>query len=203
MATTGRRWPKPFRKASRQDTASGDPTDRAKRDVTTPCGAGTDRPLAGEGRDLLVIRDADGTGGDTADSGGGRGNHGRLDRSGNDRSGGRVTRIGGDRNSGLVIVHDGSGAIPRAMSLAEVEDLIPSFSAGTRIGMPQGPCPVENLCPVALGLTPDDGPQPGRSDDAERARDQGASGIPIRHPRGPIGIPSYPAFRLPVRGAMR
>jgi hypothetical protein len=162
MAKTGHGLPELVSNASRQGTAPGDPTEGGGRDHVIPCGAGTEKPFAGEGRDVFVVGDGDISGGDSADGGSGRGDQGRLDLLGNDWAGGRIGCIGGDRNTGLVTLHDRSGAVPGAMSLAEIEHLIPCFSAGTLIETPEGPRPVASLRPGDPVLTLDDGPQPVR-----------------------------------------
>jgi Ca2+-binding RTX toxin-like protein len=123
-------------------------------------GAGADRIYGEYGRDTIVMQDGDFAVGDFVDGGAGNDDFDILDLSGYGWA--RTDIVYNSAESGTVTFYDANGAFLGTMDFAEIEQVVPCFTAGTLIDTPDGPRAVESLQPGDLVLTLDDGPQPVR-----------------------------------------
>jgi hypothetical protein len=122
-------------------------------------GAGADRLFGGADRDRFVFLDGDFSVGDTVDGGDTGDDFDTLDLVGYGWARTDITYTTPDREDGFVDFFDAAGGYLGRMFFADIEAVIPCFAAGTLIDTPDGPRPIEAICPGDLVLTRDDGPQ--------------------------------------------
>ena len=123
-------------------------------------GTGGDKVYGGGGRDTIAMADGDFAWGDYVDGGSDEDDFDVLDLSGYGWARTDIAYSGAE--SGTVTFYDANGTVLGTMDFAEIEQVVPCFTAGTLIDTPDGPRPVESLRPGDLVLTLDDGPQPLR-----------------------------------------
>ncbi len=125
-------------------------------------GAGADQAYGGDDRDTFVFQDGDFAQGDSVDGGNAGDDFDTLDLSGYGWARTDITYSSSDHESGTVTFYNANGSVLGTMQFTEIEQVIPCFTAGTRVETPDGPRAVESLRPGDLVLTLDDGPQPVR-----------------------------------------
>lgn len=122
-------------------------------------GGGADLVEGGDDRDLILMQDGDFAQGDFVDGGSGGDDFDTLNLSGYGFARTDIEYTSADRQSGTVTFYDESGNVTGTMDFAEIEGVVPCFTAGTLIETPDGPRTVESLRPGDMVLTLDAGPQ--------------------------------------------
>ncbi len=119
-------------------------------------GQGADTLSGGDDRDTFIGADD----GDVVDGGTGGDDFDILDLTGvNFEITSRTLDADGDSTSGTINLLDGAGAVTGSMSFAEIEQIVPCFTPGTRIATPRGERLVEDLQVGDRIITRDNGIQ--------------------------------------------
>jgi len=119
-------------------------------------GQGSDTLSGGDDRDTFIGADA----GDVVDGGTGGDDFDILDLTGvNFEIASQTVDADGDSTSGTINLLDGSGNVTGSMTFAEIEQIVPCFTPGTRIATPRGERLIEDLQVGDKIITRDNGIQ--------------------------------------------
>ncbi|MFS4582386.1 Hint domain-containing protein [Phaeobacter sp. C3_T13_0] len=144
--------------------AGNDSLDGGSDDDDIKGGSGADTLIGGSGADTLDGGDDRdlflGGNGDSIDGGEGGDDYDRLDVSAlKDMGNIRIIYTSADREDGRVEVVDNNGDLIGTLNFANIEEVIPCFTPGSRILTPEGTVAVEDLEVGDRVLTRDGGPQ--------------------------------------------